>query len=126
MSDRLSKNQLAFPYGSLVPKKSASSISAQIITTVDPATQKITSVKFQVSFDVDMRYIKDYDTPNPDGKPGYQVNYNEVGFSPNIELIDDPNAAQLFVTFHGIEPMLNMSVPLKDPIKRDSESFLTE
>ena len=120
MRDTLNPGELAFQYGASLQPNSTTSVSAQIITTMEAGAYK--SVKFQVTFEIDPAQVVPYNHPNKPPQPGnYQVNYNEIGFAENKELIfKGVTLNQLYVSMQGARPFLNMSVPLGDGIKRDS------
>lgn len=122
MRDTLNPGELAFQYGSTLQQNSVTSVSAQIITEKDG--DNYTSVKFQVTFEIDPAQVIPYNRPNVPPRAGknYQVNYNEIGFAENKELSASA-VSQLFVSFQGARPVLNVAVPLAGGVKRDSESF---
>lgn len=121
MRDRLKKGELALAFGTNLPPKNAQSISAQIISKIN-AAGAYTTVKFQIEFELDLKCLKAYNHPNVPAQPGqnYQVNYNEVGFKENSQLVTTPSKALLNVSFIDNTAMLNVSVPLDNEIKRDS------
>jgi len=128
MADRLTSTDLALNYGINLQKLPGGKVTAKIVTTPN-GTGGFTTAQFQISYDLDPNFLKNSKSPNdpPDNKE-YQVNFNELGFPKDKDLFD-PNSKnvpqhKITVNFEGGMPVLTASIPLMDPIKRDSEALI--
>ena len=126
-TDTLQPGDLAFNYGANLHKDPQGAVSAQLVTVKDN-NGNYTKMQFKIVYDLDMSFIKLYNSPKLDGSQGnYQVNYNEVGFHENKELFDSNTKNlpphRLSLSFVGTMPVVTIEMPLANPIKKDSESL---
>ena len=123
--DYLKPGELAFKYGKTLANNSIS-------VTIDATPldgQAITNAKLSIVIDLDAEYLFSPKTINvpPTTEPGYQVNYDEIGYPGNkSELFNGGVNTELYVSFFGSQAYLNVKIPIADPIKRDSISIIDE
>jgi len=119
MRDYLNPGEAAFKYGKTL---SNNSISIQIDGTPTDGSKFMKAV-LNIVIELDATNLISSKTVNvpPSGKPGYQVNFDEVGYpADKTELFKGGLNTELFVSFFSSQAYLNVKIPIANPIKRDS------
>jgi len=121
-NDELSLTDIAFKYGK---KLANNSVKVDLSSSLDATTGKVAAAAFTITYVLDPRYVISPKTPNlpqlPPVTGNYHVNYDEVGYAGNADLAKGDLAnSELSITFQDSQAYLNVKIPLKPAIKRDS------
>ncbi|MES2111687.1 MAG: hypothetical protein V4577_23215 [Bacteroidota bacterium] len=129
MADQLSPKEIALAFGTNFPPNNMQSVKASIISESDNGGMHLKSAKLVVEYALDSSSYHCFDTPNPTPlePPGYQVNFNELGFitsdvsvDPPISIVDSRALGQAYITLEADFKYINLKIPIQFTKKRDS------